>query len=176
MTYKDFLKTKIDAVVEVKNKKRAIQNQLNEISDKLTALDLERQHLRKNLHKDHQQPDKIQQEVENMQKRFETTTLKNPQEEKKILADIKFLKASLPSAEKLLELKPQIDALYDKRKGLKEEIGVLKEDIEGKEKEIEGVRKEIEDAKELRQDVKQQLDKYEEEITKIKEDLQKLYT
>jgi hypothetical protein len=31
MTYKDFLKTKIDAVVEVKNQKRAIQNQMNEI-------------------------------------------------------------------------------------------------------------------------------------------------
>ena len=91
------------------------------------------------------------------------------------MADIKFLKLSLPSAEQVLKIKPQLDALYEKKKMYSEELTVLKEEIEGKEKEIEGVRKEIEEAKEQRQDIKQQLDKFEADIVKIKEDLEKLY-
>jgi uncharacterized coiled-coil DUF342 family protein len=46
--------------------------------------------------------------------------LKNPQEEKKLLAELKLLKASLPSAEKLMEIKPKTDALYEKRKELRD--------------------------------------------------------
>lgn len=76
--------------------------------------------------------------------------MKNPQDEKKLIADLKLLKASLPSAEKLGEIKPKADALFEKRKALREEINALKEDIEGKEGEIEGVRKELEEAKEVK--------------------------
>ena len=43
MTYKDFLKSKIDAVVEVKNKKRALATQMTALNDKLNTLDSERQ-------------------------------------------------------------------------------------------------------------------------------------
>jgi hypothetical protein len=37
-----------------------------------------------------------------MLRRFETTTLKGPNDEKKILAEIKKLKESIPNAEKLV--------------------------------------------------------------------------
>lgn len=88
---------------------------------------------------------------------------------------MKFLKASIPHAEKLNSLKPQIDKLYEQKKGYKDEYVKHKLDVESKEKEIESVRKEIGEAKEQRADLKEQLDKYQEEIDKVKEDLQKLY-
>jgi hypothetical protein len=47
-----------------------------------------------------------------MQKRYETTSLKSSQDEKKLLQDMKVLKATLPAAEELLKIKPEIDALY----------------------------------------------------------------
>jgi len=65
-----------------------------------------------------------------------------------LLAEMKQLKGSLPSAIKVIELKPKIDALYAQKKEMKEEMNVIRAEIEVKEKEIESVRKEIEDAKE----------------------------
>jgi len=46
-----------------------------------------------------------------------------------------------------MELKPEIDALYDKKKIIREEMNKIKDDIQGKEGEIESVRKQYEDAK-----------------------------
>lgn len=51
------------------------------------------------MHREHKEPEAIRKAIEELQRRYETTTLKNPQEEKKILNDIKFLKGTLPSAE-----------------------------------------------------------------------------
>lgn len=65
-----------------------------------------------------------------------------------MLLEIKTLKSCLPSAIRLLEIKPKIDALYDSKKALREQINEFRDDIEGKEKEIESVRKEMEEAKE----------------------------
>ena len=106
-----------------------------------------------------------------MQRRFETTTLKGPSEEKKFLADIKKMKESLPSAERIIEIKPIIDGLYAERKAINEKLNVIKAEIEGKEAEIEAVRKELEEAKDHRDDIKQQLDKHEAEIGVVKEDI-----
>lgn len=72
-----------------------------------------------------------------------------------MLADIKRLKDSIPSAARVLELKPLIDALYDQRKQINEKMNVVRKDIETKEAEIEKVRKELEEAKEHRDDIKQ---------------------
>lgn len=57
-----------------------------------------------------------------MEKRYETTSLKNPQEEKKLLNDIKILKTTLPAAEELLKLKPEIDRLYESKKEVREKL------------------------------------------------------
>ena len=45
-----------------------------------------------------------------MQKRYETTSLTNVQE-KKVIADINTLKKSIPNAERIIALKPEIEAL-----------------------------------------------------------------
>ena len=110
-----------------------------------------------------------------MQRRYETTTLK-PADEKKMLADIKKMKDSIPSANRLLELKPLIDALYDQRKAVNVKLDVVKVEIEKNDSEIEKVKKELEEAKDHRDDIKLQLDKFEDNITNQKELLQKLYT
>lgn len=67
-------------------------------------------------------PEQIKQAIADLEKRYETTSLKNPQEEKKILNDIKALKATLPMAEELLRMKPEIDNLYAQRKEIKEKL------------------------------------------------------
>jgi predicted nucleic acid-binding Zn-ribbon protein len=51
-----------------------------------------------------------------------------------------------------LEIKPEIDALYDKKKELRDQINKLKDDISHKETEIESIRKQFEEAKVARTD------------------------
>jgi len=51
--------------------------------------------------------------------------MKNPQEEKKLLMEIKSLKASIPNAERLLQLKPQIDKLYGEKKEIRAKLDEL---------------------------------------------------
>ena len=63
--------------------------------------------------------------IEEMQKRYETTTLK-PQEEKKVLSDMKKLKEGIPNAQRILDLKPKIDALYEQRNLLNDQIHKLR--------------------------------------------------
>jgi len=109
-----------------------------------------------------------------MQKRYETTTLK-PAEEKKMLADMKKLKESIPFANRLLEIKPAMDALYEQRKVLQSSINVFKGEIDSKSAELDAVRKEQDEAREQRDDIKQQLDKFSADIDKVKEDLNKFY-
>jgi len=108
--------------------------------------------------------------VEDMQKRYETTTLK-PAEEKKMLADMKKMKESVPNAQRILELKPKIDDLYTKRNDLNDLLSKLKPQLDAKFAEIEKINKEQDEAKEHREDIKVQLDKFEDDITKIKEDV-----
>jgi chromosome segregation ATPase len=88
----------------------------------------------------------------------------NKELEKKIMSDISYLKKSVPSAERLLEIKPQIDSLYDKKKELREQINKFKDDIAHKETEIESIRKQFEEAKVARTDQQEQIAKFEEQI------------
>jgi uncharacterized coiled-coil DUF342 family protein len=122
----------------------------------LEVFETERQNILKTLpqQRDQQNPIKLKQTIEEMERRYETTTLK-PQEEKKLLAEIRKIKDSLPNAERLLQIKPLMDALYDQRKAINEKLNVLKPQIESKDAEIEKVRKELEEAKEHRDDIKQ---------------------
>lgn len=141
----------------------------------INSLQHERDSLRKTLPegKDFQNPEKIQTMIEEMQRRYETTTLK-PQEERKILADIKKMKDGIPNAQRIIELKPKIDELYDQRNSINEELNKLRPLINAKHEEIDKISKELDDAKEHREDIKQQLDKFEEDIAKVKEEIAKL--
>jgi uncharacterized coiled-coil DUF342 family protein len=58
------------------------------------------------------------------------------------------LKQTLPSAEELLELKPKVDALFEKKKEIKEKLDNFSHDIELRDEEINKVKKEMEDARE----------------------------
>jgi len=60
ITFKDYLRDKIDAVKEVKNAKRKVQDVINDVSEKLNKLEEERTELRKNVSKDHQKPNEIE--------------------------------------------------------------------------------------------------------------------
>lgn len=78
---------------------------------------------------------------------METTTLKSASDEKKLLAEMKKLKESIPQAERLLEIKPVADGLWDQKKAMNEKISALMEQITAQEGEVEGIRKELEEAK-----------------------------
>ena len=69
----------MEALKGVREQKRELQAEKNFINDKITSLDVERQALLKLLPpgKDQQVPAKIKQAIEDMQRRYETTTLKN---------------------------------------------------------------------------------------------------
>lgn len=64
------------------------------------------------------------------------------------MTDIKFLKATLPSAEQLQEIKPLMDKLYNEKKAIKEKLDAFTGDIEARDEEINKVKKEMEDARE----------------------------
>jgi uncharacterized coiled-coil DUF342 family protein len=59
VTYKDFMKEKIDAVTDLRKEKRHYIEQVQRIQDKLNDLEARRQTLRKGLHRDHQKPEQI---------------------------------------------------------------------------------------------------------------------
>lgn len=88
----------------------------------------------------------------------------NKEQEKKIMADISYLKKSVPSAERLLEIKPLIDTLYDKKKELRDQLNKFRDDISHKETEIEAIRKQFEEAKVARTDQQEQIAKFEDQI------------
>ncbi len=60
VTFKDYLKDKIDAVKEVKGKKRKQQDLMDEVSEKIFKIEDERTVLRKNVRKEFQKPAEIQ--------------------------------------------------------------------------------------------------------------------
>ena len=124
--------------------------------EQINALSHERDQLKKTLPegKDSQNPEKIQDLINELQRRYETTTLK-PQEEKKILSDIKKLKDGIPNATRILELKPKIDQLYDQRNEINEQLNKLRPLIDAKHAEIDKITKELDEAKEQREDIKQ---------------------
>jgi len=74
------------------------------------------------MNRDAQEPEKIKKAIEDMERRYETTSLKNPAEERKLIQDIKTMKATLPNAERLLALKPQIDKLYAEKKEIRQKL------------------------------------------------------
>jgi uncharacterized coiled-coil DUF342 family protein len=107
-----------------------------------------------------------------MQRRYETTTLKQG-EEKKMLAEIKKLKESIPNAIRLIELKPKIDEAYDQKTLVNNELNKVRTQASAVHEEIEKINKEFEDVRDHREDIKSQLDKFEEDITKVREEIAK---
>ena len=92
------------------------------------------------MNRDFTKPAEIQAHLEDLQKKYETTSL-SKDSEKKIINEMKQLKMSLPNAIKLHELKPEADKLYEKRNVLKEELSIYKAEIIALSTDLEGVRK-----------------------------------
>jgi len=86
------------------------------VQEKINTLDLEKEQLLKNLpkNKEMQDPTKIQEKIAEMEKRFQTTSMALA-DEKKIMAEIKKLKESIPNVQKAIDVKPKLDALYEHR-------------------------------------------------------------
>ena len=76
VTFRDFLKEKIDKVKVLRQEKQQYITEVKKIQQNIDFLEDKRQTLRKGLHRDHQAPDRIQKALEDMQKRYETTSLK----------------------------------------------------------------------------------------------------
>jgi uncharacterized coiled-coil DUF342 family protein len=60
------------------------------------------------------------------------------------------LKALVGNAEKLLQIKPEVDKLYSEKKEISAKISEITANIEGKDEEINKIKKEMEEAKEQR--------------------------
>jgi uncharacterized coiled-coil DUF342 family protein len=88
--------------------------------------------------------------------------MKSNNAEKEILQQIRRLKASLPSALRIAEIKPDLDALHEKRKLIKEDLDIVKEEIESKEGELDLIRKEITASMELKDELKADVQKFED--------------
>ena len=170
VTYREYLREKIDAVQGIKKKKRALNEKMDEIMEQLNKIEDERNNLRKNVPRNLNTPAAIQEQIEALQKKYETSTLKK-EEEKNTMKEIKFLKNSISSAQRLAEIKPRADELFEQRKGIREQINHLKADIQGKEVEIEEIRKKQEEAQAQRTDLKEKLDAFEQDIQKIKAEM-----
>lgn len=71
------MKEKIEKVQSLRGEKRQFIDQVQKIQNKINDLENQRQNLRKGLHRDHQKPEEIKKAVEDMQRRYETTSLKS---------------------------------------------------------------------------------------------------
>lgn len=94
-----------------------------------------------------QDPVKIQARINELDRRYETTSLP-PQEEKKLIAEIKRLKDSINIAAAVQEIRPKLDILYQQRKTVYEKVSELRPALEAKEVEIEQLRKQLSDDQE----------------------------
>ncbi len=163
VTYKEFIKAKIDDLKALRDKKAKLNDDQKRIQERIEKLEHERSQLLKNLpeRRDDQDPNKIKQNIDDMNKRYETTTL-SPADEKKLLATIKKLKEQIPNAERLQELNPLFKQLNEQKKPIYEEIKAIKAQIDLKSKELDDVRKEQTDIKEKNNDLTEQLNKLNE--------------
>ena len=69
---------------------------MNELHDESNKLDAERKNLWKGVSRDHKDAAEVETAIAALQKKYETTSL-SKDGEKKVLADIQFLKKSLPA-------------------------------------------------------------------------------
>lgn len=101
VTYRDYLNEKFAAIKAIREEKRAYIEQIKVVQDELALLEPERNNLQKGFNRNMQKPEEIRVAVAELERRYEHTTLKSNNEEKKILQDIKSMKASIPNAERL---------------------------------------------------------------------------
>lgn len=73
---------------------------MDEIRAKIEKFEEQKQNLKKQMNRDYQKPAEIQSQLEELQRRYETTSL-TKDVEKKVINEIKLLKSSLPNALKL---------------------------------------------------------------------------
>ena len=97
------------------------------------------------------------------------------EEEKKVLRDIDFLKKSVPHAERLEQIRPVMNDLFDKKRELGKQIKEVKDQIALKKEEIDKIRSDMNDAKEQKEETKHQLDKLDTEINTQYDTLNKIY-
>jgi len=156
VTFKDFLKGKSEELGILRDKKKALHVQSDNIKAKIEERQRERDNIQKNLpsERSSQNPEALQKLIDDLQRRYETTTLKSG-DEKKIMAEIKKHKDNIPNAKRLQELKPIIDELYAQRKEVSASINALKIEIEAKSTELDAVRKELDDAREQKDEIHQ---------------------
>jgi chromosome segregation ATPase len=176
ISYKEFLNQKIEEIRGLRDQKRDLYNQKNAIIEQIKVIELEREQILKTLpsNKDLQDPVKIQAKIDELEKRYKSTSMAL-QEEKRLINDIKKLQESMSSARKVQEMRPRLDVLYGQRNKFSELINALKPSLEAKELEIETLRKQLNDDQDQRDDVKDKLTKFDDDITLLKADLQKVF-
>lgn len=92
VTFKEYFTERVNVIKKLRSDKSKLFDQMNKIKDKIIKLEEERGNLRKGLVKGNEDPAKIIQQIEELEHRFQTTTINSPAEEKKALNDIKVLK------------------------------------------------------------------------------------
>jgi uncharacterized coiled-coil DUF342 family protein len=175
-TYSDFKKSKIEELQGLRAEKKAINEQRDALSHKIETLQAERDSLQKSLPpgKDNQNPEFLLKTIEELNRRYETTSMK-PQEEKKVMADIKKLKDNIPNAKRLLEIKPLLDKLFEQRKEVSKQFGAIRDEIDTKSASLDAVRKEQDEAREQRDDTRGQLDQLQANIETVRTELNGFY-
>ena len=74
-TFKEYIKERLEAMSGFQKRKKAILDKMNEINEKINKLEDTRNTLKKTLPRDLINPQEIQAAIQNLQKKYETTSM-----------------------------------------------------------------------------------------------------
>ena len=112
VTFKDLITKNIDEVKKLRNEKKVHFEKLNDLKHNQNTLETQKSELMKNIPRNYQKEEDIHLAIQEMQVKYETSSMSNA-EEKKLLKDIDFLKKAVPDMKKLWEIEPQLVKIRD---------------------------------------------------------------
>lgn len=145
------------------------------MSDELDALEQEKTAIVKLLNnKDLNTADDVKSAIKKLNYKMNTTTMNNT-DSNKTIKEIANLEANIEKAERLSEIKPKINELYQSKNTHYAELKVQKAEVLKRDGEIEILRKQMETINEGKSDTNKQVDAINEKITKVQTDISALY-
>lgn len=134
-SYHDLISSNIEEVKKIRNEKRGKLERMNELKQRQQTLDQERQAILKNVPRNYQTYEEVEQAIKEKKKKYETTSLK-PNDEKAILKDIDTLQKVLPEMKKLTVIEPELKKIKEERKKISADLDIVNQLIDDRDQKI----------------------------------------
>ena len=109
---------------------------MKNVSNEIDTLENLKKNLQKQINKDCHNVEEVKELISSLEWKQKTQSSKNVNEENKRIKEIETLKASLPAATQLTQIKPKLQQLQAERKALYENLKPVKDEAQECHKEL----------------------------------------